>query len=233
VARWLLLAAAMLVVAHVLVHLSWSIRRAVPPAWHDVFDLAHEHSLATWMTVGVWTMLGGVCALLGALGGRRSWYLLAAFFVYLSADDATMLHERVGWMGDAAVPTSTVYTWVVVLGPVLALCGVLIFRKLWIELADDPRGRLPLLLAFGALGFALLLELAEKPAVESGWRWRGFHAYRYTQTIEEACELFAPVLLLHVLLRRLEVEIRRRFQWRRAEDAEARTQFPPDFRDAA
>ena len=42
--------------------------------------------------------LGVLCIVLGALRRRRGWQLSGAFFLFLSMDDAAMIHERIGWL---------------------------------------------------------------------------------------------------------------------------------------
>ncbi len=208
--RALLVGAAVIVGVHVVIHLTWLLHRQVPKHVESLFDLAKEYGAATWLTVVVWFVLGGICFGLGSCRKRRGWHLLGVFFVYLSFDDSTMLHERMGWMNGKLAEPAGMYAWLVVAEPVFLLAGVAALRFLWTACAADPRARAWIVAVFLALGTALLIEVAEREVAQSALRWRGIRLVKYTMTIEETLELLAPIMMFGCLGRLLEGDLRRR-----------------------
>ena len=70
----------------------------------EVFDLAEDHGIGGWFAV-VQTMMVGMTLLLmyfisgkvgNGMANRLGWMVLAVFFIYMSADDAAMIHESLG-----------------------------------------------------------------------------------------------------------------------------------------
>jgi hypothetical protein len=210
VTRALLLAAVLILLGHVVTQLSWKVKHAMPQHTLELFSMSSELSFNTWLTVVVTFSLGVACVGLGATLRERSWYLLGAFFLYLSADDATMLHERFGWMTARLDERTGVYSWVLILGPLLAIAGLLAFLRLWRTFARDRHARRQILLAFAFLGSALLIELAERRIVDLHLRVRGFPLQAYTIGVEEFLELVAPILLLSCVVGLLEDALRTR-----------------------
>ena len=208
--RALLAGAAGIIGVHVVIHLTWLLHRQVPEHVESLFDIAKEYSVATWLTVAVWFVLGGICFGLASRRRQRGWYLLGALFVYLSLDDSTMLHERIGWMNGKLAEPAGMYAWLVVLGPVFLLVGAAALRFLWTACASDPRARAWIVAVFLGLGTALLIEVTEREVAQSALRWRGIRLVKYTMTIEETLELLAPILMFGCLGRLLEGDLRRR-----------------------
>jgi hypothetical protein len=189
---------------HVWVELTWRGRHSTPNELVPVLAMNSEQGIVTWLTVSL-TFAVGACAVgLGALERRRAWFAVGALFLYLSADDHAMIHERIGWLVQGSFGSTGIYAWILVLGPVFAVLGLLCLHWLWRALSEDPRGRRRACTAFACMAVALLFELAEKALADSGLRLRGFTANRYTIPLEELLELAAPALLLATFGARLE-----------------------------
>jgi len=206
--RLILGAGLVLVLAHGVLYLSWTFRNALPPEAKDLFDVKSERGFVTWLTVVTNALVGVCCLVLGALDRSRAWYGTGAFFLYLSCDDATLLHERIGWLAKPLLGEQKVFVWVMVLGPILALMGLAVFLHLWRSSGRGSGFRRCLVMAFGMLAMAILLEVCEKPLTSSGVTLNAFPLWGYTTPIEELLELAAPALLLGCIGGMLERRLR-------------------------
>ena len=127
-----------------------------------LFNIAMETTIPTWFSVMQVAVVGAIVGLIALLKrGRKNesrriwmgWMAIAVFFVYMSLDDGSMLHERVGsaLRSDSAisnvvddsgehggtnkiVPMFPSYSWQLVLMPFFALFGLYMFLFLWREL---------------------------------------------------------------------------------------------------
>ena len=127
-----------------------------------LFNIAMETSIPTWFSVMQAAVVGAIVGLIALLKrgqnteSRRiwmGWMAIAVFFVYMSLDDGSMLHERVGsaLRSDSAIsntvetseetggafilaPSFPSYSWQLVLMPFFALFGLYMFLFLWHEL---------------------------------------------------------------------------------------------------
>ena len=79
-----------------------------------LFNITREDGLATWFMV-IQTFLAGLVLWLIALvqrnrsvsrGNQLSWGFLSGFFIYMSADDAAEIHERLGSTFKALLKTN-------------------------------------------------------------------------------------------------------------------------------
>lgn len=101
-----------------------------------MFDVDQEKSLATWWAVVTLSVLSVVTWFVGQSRGfenqkeRLAWYALAAGFLFLSIDEACMLHERIG--GKIELDGSLTYArWIILWVPLAALCGGVVLWMLW------------------------------------------------------------------------------------------------------
>lgn len=204
VPRLAAVAAAVILAAHALLELTWRWRDVLPPGMRPMFLMHDEHGISTWVTVQLNALVGLTAVALALRGATRAWYLIAALFLYLSVDDATMFHERVGWFVEARIGYGVSYRWVQVLGPLLAAAGVasFVFLTRQARAVGGCRGRL--WAGYSMLGLALGLEVLERGLSKSTLAWRGFSIDKYLIPIEESLELLAPALILSCLLRLLE-----------------------------
>lgn len=207
-ARAVLIAGLLLTLVSASLQLSWSIKPAVPKPLQDLLIVNRDISILSWLTLTVMFVLGLSCLAAARLDRRPGWLPIGALFLFLSMDDCTTLHERLGWLLESAKGDSPVYWWLRVLGPILAVLGLFTFGYLWRRFADDLRARVTTLAGFGCLALALGCELVERRLAHSPWRLRGFPLARYTVHVEELLELVGPMLILipiGVLLERLIV----------------------------
>lgn len=202
--RPILVLGVVLALAHVWVALTWRGRHTTPHEIVPVLTMNSEQGILTWLTVSLTFAVGVSAFALGTLERRGAWFAVGALFLFLSADDHAMLHERVGWLAPSSIRSTGVYAWILVLGPVFAVLGLLCLRWLWRAFSGDPRGRRRVCTAFACMALALLLELVEKALADSGLRLRGFTADRFTIPLEELLELSAPTLLFATFGARLE-----------------------------
>jgi hypothetical protein len=143
----------------------------------ELFDITLEANLPTWFSSTQALLVAAAAYLCGrirakhGLGYRRAgWLLLSVFFVYLGADDAASLHERVATalsnMADASgAETGLVgafrafpsYYWQALFGPVFLVMGAFIVIFMFRELgAGKPLAIL--ILGLGCYAFAVGLD---------------------------------------------------------------------------
>lgn len=170
------------------------------------FDLKLEGNLAAWYSSALLLVTGlgamGVGQRMRRAGGSRPawvlWWVAAAFFVGLSADEVAQLHERVGrafarhvgpvrGLTDGA---SAVFAWLVALAPLIALfVGSMLFAARSIG-AVDPRGRTLVLAGLGCWIAVLVAEYVQAQLVRAGIE-RSLQG-----AIEEGLELAGTTLFL-------------------------------------
>lgn len=195
------------------------------------FDVDQEANLATWVNTTLDLMAGLSAFLMGwvvlhysdakrkrwiALG----WVLIGLIFVYLSADDASTLHEWLsgsmitvlGAVGlDKSNMSATVYwnIWIFVLGIPGLIAAFLMLRFLYLNIWKIRRARWLVIIGFVLLVSNPLTELAESqvvvvddaeivPTMETlqvenpaAWRW-----FKVFNLIQEATEMLAVVFFL-------------------------------------
>lgn len=99
-----------------------------------LFDLDQEQNIPTWfssvllagLAFGAWKLIPRRAARLT----RLAYVALAAGFLFLSADEAALLHERIGGSIDIDGALSNV-RWVIVWLPLLSLPGLVLLGVLW------------------------------------------------------------------------------------------------------
>lgn len=77
----------------------------VPPLLQEFGNLGYEGNLGTWFASTQWAALAFVLLLLWLREGGL-WLLLAAGALFLSADEAATIHERLGVLVQGAVSTA-------------------------------------------------------------------------------------------------------------------------------
>lgn len=190
---------AALFAAHVALRLTWRVKTLVPQPLWELAEMDNELSICTWASVSLLLAVGVASAVHAARSGSRAWWGAAALFTYLSLDDHTMLHERIGWLWEGRFGTWAIYGWVLVLGPVFLVVGGLCLFGLWRSLAGDRALRRRLIVGFALMGVSLACE-----AMESHWKaslvtLRGYTIEQYTVPFEELAELASPALILSVV----------------------------------
>jgi hypothetical protein len=147
-------------------------------------NVTREDSIASWFSVTqtafvaltVWL----VCAIAWLRGDSRwtvaGWTVLGLFFTYMSFDDGSAFHERLGtafrmreqrhieWglreASDASIQMFPSYSWQAVFLPIFATLGLFVVGFLWWQL-KACRPRLVVLTAVGCLVVAVGLDFFE------------------------------------------------------------------------
>ena len=194
-----------------------------------LFNITREDGLATWFMV-IQTFLAGLVLWLIVLvqrsrsASRRnwlSWGFLSGFFIYMSADDAAEIHERLGstfkelLQADEQETSDALlvqvqglfpsYDWQLVALPLLAGAGLFMVFFLLAE-CRDRKSRVILFSAVGIMAIAVLLDFFEGLDEEHPWNLHGwiresFELSKYTvrhfsKSIEEFLEMCGISLLL-------------------------------------
>jgi len=198
-------------------------------------NIAREDGFATWFQT-TQTLLAGLTLFVIFLvqkgrGARRrvlvGWLVLALFFTWMAADDASQIHERLGSTFKAAVERSAdvgedqpatgaagkvldffpSYPWQLVIMPLFALMGLFLLNFLWDQL-DDRRARIKLLVAISCLVVALALDFIE--GMDPGNRFNIYSIIKehtalgekfvdhFSKSLEEFLEMLGMTLFLSI-----------------------------------
>lgn len=190
-----------------------------------LFSVDREMSLATWWSSLVLAGLGVLTWLIyrqrGAMSrtDRLAWYALAGGFVFLSADEACMIHERIG--GKIKLQGVLHHArWLLLWLPLGGVLSGLVLWRLW-----RSSRYLVIGLTFGIVVFLVGAAGVEvfnaghryrteqkqttvpvnaepgQPFVPSDWRRdRSYYRYVAGTSVEELLEMLAPIIWLWVLL---------------------------------
>ncbi len=186
-----------------------------------IFNVAREESLGTWFSVVQAAVAGLVLLALHDVSRRRQtggwgWLVLALFFLYLSADDAAKIHERVGGtMGklarsdDAGIFSSIAssfpsYNWQWVFAPFFGGFGLYILYFLWRQVSEN-RLRLMVLAAFGCWALAVGIDFLEGREGFFESMANALEVKKYTVShpllmLEEFLEMFGTTLFLSLFV---------------------------------
>jgi hypothetical protein len=184
-----------------------------------LLDMTTEGGLLTWYRSTLIFVTGAFLLVIylsqrrsGATARNRWWLVFAFFFIYMSADDASQIHERFGADFKAGIeklggtldffPT---YTWQLVLAPVFAVFGFLMLWFLWSQLRER-NGRLKLFAGLACYGTAVGLDFIEGLGADNPlniyaliWKNTGLGetpVVRLGMSIEEFLQMLAITLLL-------------------------------------
>ncbi len=129
-------------------------------------NMTREDGLASWVQV-TQTLLAALTASLIWVSARlraprslaaRGWFVVAAFFLYLSVDDGAQVHERIGtafdvWREEGEGPGTLFpsYAWQILFVPVLGGVGLFMFWFLW-RTFTSTRARVAIVLAIASGG---------------------------------------------------------------------------------
>lgn len=192
-----------------------------------IFSISKEESLVNWFSSLLFFLLSisffsvGLRRRVQQLRWRSfDYFVLSLMFLYLSADDAARIHERVGsfvkayaketeWNSEFSIIRWIVevfpsYYWQVVFIPILSVMALAILLLLWRELRS---GRLILMLvvALGILACSQGLDYLE--GLSDGYRpvrnFTGLDRYtieHFAKSLEEFLEMSGLTLLLCTVL---------------------------------
>lgn len=189
-----------------------------------IFNLAHEQSLGTWFSVLQMAAVGLTLLTLFAVHYHQSgfhsakgWGILSSFYLYLSADDAAKIHERVGSSVARALEEpetlSTLgswqshfpsYSWQWVFAPIFAVMGLYIALFLWKKLTTWKL-KFILFSAFSCWALAIGIDFLEGQErlfeyLASQWDVKPYTVSHPFLVAEEFLEMFGATLFLFVYL---------------------------------
>ncbi len=215
-----------LVMLHLYFAPGWS---ADQKSLHSLFDMTLEGNFPTWwsstqlLAVGLaaWLIFLRVKAENGKRGKRLGWIVLAVFFLYMAVDDATYLHERVGYatktlvqdgawfVGFGLAAQFPSYYWQLVYGLPFLIIGFFMTVFLWRDL-ESAALRLPAILGLGCYVLAVGLDFADGQSNQAVYRCISRFTTMYVETqrdcarvFEEFMEMFGTSLLLLAFVGRL------------------------------
>jgi hypothetical protein len=191
-----------------------------------LFNITREDSIPNWFAsmqfllicLVLWVIYLRVRELDAAKWKARGWAFLAGVFLFLSVDDGSKLHERVGTWFKASVQESDSvagalmdahpsYSWHVVLGPVFAAIGVFLLLFVWRAL-QSPVLKMLFLAGLACLVVAQGMDVLEGIDAVVEYLARLFSVSNYTvrhfaKSAEEFLEMLGQTLLLITFLRHL------------------------------
>ncbi len=201
-----------------------------------MFNIAREDGIATWFMVSQ-TLIAGLLLWLILLVRRSQsaerreligWGIIAGFFTYMSADDASKIHERMGTAFSEFRKSGTAeqagggfqdlvnlfpsYDWQIVALPLLAGTGLFMLYFLWHRF-EDLFARKHLLLAVGIMALAVVLDFIEGLdeshsmniyiGLEEIFELESYTVSHFAKALEEFLEMASISLLLMLFVRHL------------------------------
>lgn len=192
-----------------------------------LFNMTREDGIGSWFMVLQTTLTALVLALIACIEKQRAaawspavigWSLLALFFLYLSADDSSKIHERMGTLFDSRGRDSAVgqwfpsYGWQVVMLPLFAAAGTAMVLFLWQQFRDRY-SRLILLLAPAVMATAVGIDFVEglesdHPLNVNTWISETFDygpkaVRHFAKVVEETLEMLSISLFLMLFIGQL------------------------------
>ena len=182
-----------------------------------LFNITREDSIPNWfasmqfllIALVLWVIFLRVRELDGAKWKARGWAFLSGVFLFLSIDDGSKLHERVGtWFKDGDfVEGYLSYSWHIVLGPVFAAIGLFLLLFAWREF-QSPLLKMLFLAGLACLGLAQVMDFLE--GIDDVVEYLGellsvsdHTVQHFAKSAEEFLEMLGQTLLLVTFLRHL------------------------------
>ena len=189
--------------------------------WRRLCNLAREDSFATWFASSQAFVVA--VALLGVgLVQRRTepqrmwgWGVLAAFFAWISADDALAIHERASgdlkrWVFSDGASWFPSYSWQLMMGPFLV--GMVLFMAWFLYKALDPALRPWIAAAVGLLALAVGFDFVEGVddaflAIADVVGTTEYAVSHTSKVTEELLEMVGTSVFLCTFLRQLTLDL--------------------------
>jgi hypothetical protein len=173
----------------------------------EFFNVSHEANLPSWFSTMLLMSVALLSALIARLGqkSRRYWAAFSILFLYLSLDEAAVIHEMLTTPLREALQLGgfLYFSWLLVGIPFAIVVGLLLLP--FLRSLPAPTLRLMLLAALLYLGGAALIE-AISAAV---WDANNGTSLLYSaiSTLEEFLEMQGVILLIYSLMRYLNQNI--------------------------
>ena len=192
----------------------------------DLFNITREDSIPNWfasmlfllISLAVWQIYFHNRGRLTPRWREHAWGLVAAGFLFLSLDDGSRLHERMGgWakatFGDsenlagALLDSTPSYAWHVTMGPLFAIGGLAVLFFCWDQLRASAQWRL-FLLGVGLFVGAQVLDFLEGTdsvveSVRAALEVKTYDVTHLSKSVEEFIEMFGQTLMLIAFIRHL------------------------------
>lgn len=189
-----------------------------------LFNVAKEGSIPTWFSVIQLFALGKLSLFIGYFRRYHSdqplrafpWFLMGAFFILLSMDDAAQVHERLGTIAEDFGTRSVVgvidvfpsYNWQIVVGPFFALAGFLMFVFLMGELKERSL-RFSFILALAFWSSAVVLDFFEGiegslAFLETALEVSTYTVNHFSKVLEEFLEMLGTSVFIVTFLTHLQ-----------------------------
>lgn len=170
-----------------------------------MFSLDGESNIPAWFSAGLLFFSAQLLFLTGTVERKAGnpwlgWMGLAAVFAFLTVDELSVLHERIGWAVGNRVGAEGLlheYFWVVVYGPIVAALGVIYLPFLG-RLPKRVR-RMMLLAAALYVGGSVGVEVAGSPFWHDDPELRSWR-YRSLVGAEEMGEMFGVSVFILAIL---------------------------------
>jgi hypothetical protein len=188
----------------------------------SIYSIKYEDSIGTWYSI-LLALMTACAALLCFLeqyeSNRRralGWFIIAAFFVYISIDDQVTLHEQFGFVFEKSVAPRLMvgtfrlpsYGWQFVYGPFFGMMGIFIlFFSFRVLSAKSGKKMVSVSLLLYTL--AVLLDFWEGSDLlfSAFYEAVGFDehsALHWFRIVEESCEMAGTIIFTNAFLRHLE-----------------------------
>lgn len=163
-----------------------------------LLDVNHENTLVVWLSSASLLAIAAVATACGfgaaaQSATRRGWWIIAAGFVVLSADETASLHERAGEIASRLLEVDwlpSLYMWVIVVAPIGLAFAVWMLRWFGRTLGwRSLSGRLATL----AIGLWLMVPIFEALDPTLG-------GPRLLVVVEETCEGLGMAAMLAAML---------------------------------
>lgn len=173
----------------------------------DVFDFDTEGNVPTLYSAAAMLLATALLALITRANWRKPeakplhWLGLTVLFLFLSIDEGTAIHEKVGSSLESVIAPEGVFyfLWILPYGLATAAIGVAYLKFLSALPADTRRRFIQAGLMF--LGGAVGLEMLGAREAEAHGYFSPTYSFLYT--VEETLEMFGIVLFIYALIHHL------------------------------
>ena len=188
------------------------------PQFHRLFNIAREDGLATWFASTQFLACALFAWIISSIQADKEnkpmrsnfWTYIAIGFVYLSADDAAEIHERLGsafkfyaknseWAANL-LEIYPSYPWQIVVGPIFLAAGIYAFYFLW-KAFSDAKLRKYLIIAAICTFFAVCFDFIEgiddlDKQLQAFFNADSYTVSHFSKSIEEFLEMVGISIVL-------------------------------------
>ncbi len=187
--------------------------KVLPSPLRRSFNIAREDSIGTWFAVVqvlavsamAFMLYRGAKALDLPASTRRIWAGLSLFFLYMSIDDASELHERLGSTFQDEVTFFPSYAWQAIFAPIFGFAGLVLLYVAW-RVLEDKASKRAIVFGLFALTVAVALDFAEgvedlASSIADSLGWEEQTVSHFQKVAEESIEMAGITLFLSAFVR--------------------------------